>query len=120
VTERTAGQHGRRQRFGRLGAFVAKERSVSVLIILLIVLLLGGIVLRVFVFSNWFLWFWAMTALTGFELLTTAIWDFVVDLRSGSLRLITDTPAPWPALVQAALVPLLLVAGILVDHFVVH
>jgi hypothetical protein len=100
--------------------FLAKERSVSVLLILLAVLGLGGLILRLFVFHDWFLWFWAMTALTAFELLATAFWDLIVDLRHGSMRLVTDQPAPWGPWVQWSVVPVLLIAGILVDHFVTH
>ena len=122
MTHPAATQRGgvRRVRFGRLRAFLVKERSVSVLIILLIVLALGGVVLRVFFFHDWFLWFWAMTAFTALELLATAAWDLVVDLRGGTVHLVTDRPAPWPPWVQQALVPVLLGAGIIVDHFVVH
>ncbi|TMB42897.1 MAG: hypothetical protein E6J53_09315 [Chloroflexi bacterium] len=100
--------------------FVAEERSVSVLLILIAVLGLGGLVLRLFVFQSWFLWFWAMTALTAFELLVVAFWDLIVDLRRGSVHLVTNQPAPWGPWVQWSLVPLLLLAGILFDHFVTH
>lgn len=95
-------------------------RSVSVFLILLVVLSLGGLVLRLFVFQSWFLWFWAMTALTAFELLATAVWDLIVDLRGGSLHLVTDQQAPWGPWLQWSVVPVLLIAGILVDHFVTH
>jgi len=105
---------------GRLRAFLVEERSVSVLIILLIVLALGGAVLRLFFFHSWFLWFWAMTAFTALGLLATAAWDLVVDLRGGTVHLVTDQPAPWPPWVQAGLVPVLLGAGIVVDHLVLH
>ena len=100
--------------------FVAEERSVSVLLILIAVLGVGGLVLRLFVFQSWFLWFWAMTALTAFELLVVAFWDLIVDLRRGSVHLVTNQPAPWGPWVQWSLVPLLLLAGILFDHFVTH
>lgn len=105
---------------GRARAFLVRERSLSVLIILLVVLGLGGIVLRVFFFHSWFLWFWAMTAFTALELLATAAWDLIVDLRGGTLHLVTDHRAPWPPWVQRSLVPVLLVAGIIFDHFVTH
>ncbi len=101
-------------------AFLVKERSLSVLLILLAVLGLGGVVLRLTVFQSWFLWFWAMTALTAFELLGTAAWDLVVDLRGGTLYLVTDQQAPWGPWVQWSVVPVLLIAGIVVDHFLVH
>ncbi len=110
----------RRRRFGRVRAFLVRERSVSVLIILLIVLALGGAVLRVFFFQSWLLWSWAMTAFTALELLATAAWDLVVDLRGGTVHLVTDWPVPWPPWVQRALVPVLLGAGIIFDHFVAH
>lgn len=110
---------GRRLSSG-LRAFVIRQRSVSVFIMLLVVLALGGLVLRVFFFHDWFLWFWAMTAFTALELLATAAWDLAVDLGGGTLQLVTDHPAPWPLWMQRALVPVLLGAGILVDHFVVH
>ena len=110
----------RRRGWDRIRAFVVKERSVSVLIILIIVLALGGAVLRVFFFRSWFLWFWAMTAFTALELLATAVWDLVVDLRGGTVHLVTDHPAPWPPWVQRGLVPMLLGAGIIFDHFVAH
>jgi hypothetical protein len=100
--------------------FLAKERSVGVLLILLVLLGLGGLGLRVFVFHSWFLWFWAMTALTAFELLVVALWDLVVDLRRGSVHLVTNQPAPWGPWVQWSLVPVLLLAGVLFDHFVTH
>lgn len=116
----TAHDPGRRRRSGGMRAFLVRERSVSVLIILLIILAVGGVVLRVFFFPTWFLWFWAMTAFTALELLATAVWDLVVDLRGATMHLVTDHPAPWPAWVQRALVPLLLAAGILADHYVVH
>jgi hypothetical protein len=110
----------RRNAFLRARQFLAHERSVSVVLILLVVLGLGGLVLRLFVFQSWFLWFWAMTALTAFELLAIAAWDLIVDLRRGSVHLVTDQPAPWGPGVQWAVVPVLLVAGITVDHFVMH
>jgi len=110
----------RRGRLERVRAFIVRERSVSVLFVLLAVLILGGGVLRVFFFQSWFLWFWAMTAFTAFELLATAGWDLIVDLRGGTVRLVTDRPAPWPPWVQRALVPVLLGAGIIFDHFVAH
>ncbi len=110
----------RRNAFTRVRGFVAKERSVSALLILLVVLGLGGVVLRLFVFQSWFLWFWAMTALTAFELLATATWDLIVDLRRGSLHLVTDQPTPWGPWVQWSVVPVLLIAGIMVDHLWAH
>jgi hypothetical protein len=110
----------RRGRLGRVRAFFVRERSVSVLFVLLAVLILGGAVLRVFFFQSWFLWFWAMTAFTAFELLATAVWDLIVDLRRGTFHLVTDRPAPWPPWLQRALVPVLLGAGIIFDHFVAH
>jgi hypothetical protein len=115
----TAREAGRRRRTG-FRAFLVTERSVSVLIILVIVLAVGGVVLRVVFFRTWFLWFWAMTAFTALELLVTAAWDLVADLRGSAVHLVTDHPAPWPVWVQRALVPVLLAAGILVDHYVVH
>jgi hypothetical protein len=110
----------RRNVFTRTLGFLVKERSVSVFLILLVVLGLGGLVLRLFVFQSWFLWFWAMTALTAFELLAAAAWDLIVDLRGGGLHLVTDQPAPWGPRVQWSVVPVLLMAGILVDHFLAH
>ncbi len=104
-----------RSRFARARTFLIRERSVSVLIILLLVLGLGGVVLRVSFFRSWFLWFWAMTAFTALELLATAAWDLVVDLRGGRLHLVTDRPAPWGRWAQVALVPFLLLAGIVFD-----
>ena len=101
-------------------AFLSKERSISVLLILLAVLGLGGMVLRLFVFQSWFLWFWAMTAFIAFELLAIAAWDLIVDIRSGSVHLVTDQLAPWGPWVQWSVVPVLLIAGIVVDHFLVH
>jgi len=109
-----------RRRFSGLRAFLIQERSVSVFLILLAVLAVAGVVLRVFFFHDWFLLFWAMTAFTALELLATAVWDLAVDLGHGTLQLVTDHPAPWPLWVQRALVPVLLGAGILIDHFVVH
>ncbi len=114
----TAAVH--RKPISRARSFLVRERSVSVLIILLIVLAVGGVVLRVFFFHDWFLWFWAMTAFAAFELLATAVWDLAVDLCGGTMQLVTDRPAPWPLWVQRALVPALLGAGIILDHFVVH
>ena len=110
----------RRNAVTRTIEFLAKERSISVLLILLAVLGLGGVVLRLTVFQSWFLWFWAVTALTAFELLATAAWDLVVELRGGSLYLVTDQQAPWGPWVQWSVVPVLLIAGILVDHFWAH
>lgn len=110
----------RRSPFARASNFLIRERSVSVLISLLVVLALGGAVLRVFFFHSWFLWFWAMTAFTALELLATAAWDLLEDLRRGRLHLVTDHPAPWGEWAQVALVPLLLLAGIVFDHFVAH
>lgn len=110
----------RRKVITRTIAFLAKERSISVLLILLGVLGLGGLVMRLFVFQSWFLWFWAMTAFAAFELLATAAWDLVVDLRRGSLYLVTDQQAPWGPWVQWSVVPVLLIAGIMVDHLLVH
>ena len=109
-----------RNAFARALRVLARERSVSVVLILLIVLAVGGLVLRLFFFQSWFLWFWAMTALVALELLATAVWDLIVDLRRGSVHLVTDQPAPWGPWVQWSLVPVLLVAGILVDHFLAH
>jgi len=109
-----------RNAFARAWRVLARERSVSVVLILLIVLAVGGLVFRLFFFQSWFLWFWAMTALVALELLATAVWDLIVDLRRGSVHLVTDQPAPWGPWVQWSLVPVLLVAGILVDHFVAH
>ncbi len=100
--------------------FLSKERSISVMFLLLGVLGLGGLVLRLVVFQSWFLWFWSMTALAAFELLAIAAWDLVVELRGASLYLVTDQQAPWGAWVQWSVVPVLLIAGILVDHFLVH
>jgi hypothetical protein len=110
----------RRNAVTRTIAFLAKERSISVLLILLAVLGLGGVVLRLTIFQSWFLWFWAMTALAAFELLATAAWDLVVEFRGGSLYLVTDQQAPWGPWVQWSVVPVLLIAGIVVDHFLVH
>jgi hypothetical protein len=107
-------------RLERVRTFIVRERSLSVLIILLVGLGLGGIVLRVFFFNSWFLWFWAMTAFTALELLAIASWDLIVDLRGGIVHLVTDQRAPWPLWVQRSLVPALLIAGIVFDHFVVH
>jgi hypothetical protein len=104
----------------RTRAFLVQQRSVSVLLILLVVLGLGGLVLRLFVFQSWFLWFWAITALTAFELLAIAAWDLIVDLRRSSVHLVTDQPAPWGPWVQWSVVPVLLIAGIVVDHFWAH
>jgi hypothetical protein len=101
-------------------AFLAKERSISVLLVLLVVLGLGGGVLRLAVFQSWFLWFWAMTAFAAFELLAIAAWDLIVEIRGGSLYLVTDRQAPWGPWVQWSVVPVLLIAGIVVDHFLVH
>jgi hypothetical protein len=109
-----------RNPFARTLEVLAKERSVSVLLILLAVLAVGGLVLRLTVFQSWFLWFWAMTALAAFELLATAAWDLVVELRGGNLYLVTDQQAPWGPWVQWSVVPVLLIAGIVVDHFLVH
>ena len=110
----------RRKAVQRTIAFLAKDRSISVLLILLSVLGLGGLLMRLFVFQSWFLWFWALTALAAFELLTTAAWDLVVNLRGGSMYLVTDQQAPWGPWVQWSIVPVLLIAGIVVDHFLVH
>lgn len=110
----------RRNAITRTIQFLSKERSISVLLILLAVLGLGGLGLRLFVFQDWFLWFWAMTALAAFELLATAVWDLVVELRGGTLYLVTDQQAPWGPWVQWSVVPVLLIAGIVVDHFLVH
>lgn len=43
----------RRRRFGRLRAFVVKERSARVMIALLIVPALAGVVLRLYFFHDW-------------------------------------------------------------------
>ncbi len=110
----------RRNALTRAWRLLAKERSVSVILILLVLLGAGGLILRLFVFKSWFLWFWAMTALTALELLASAVWDLIVHLRHGRVYLVTDQPAPWGPGVQWSLVPLLLIAGILVDHFVTH
>src|SRR5437763_12560870 len=103
----------------RAWKFLATERSVGVLLILLAVLGLGGVVLRLAVFQSWFLWFWSMTAFAAFVLLAIAAWDLVVEIRGGSLYLVTDQQAPWGPWVQWSVVPVLLVAGIVVDHFLV-
>lgn len=110
----------RRNPFRRVMGTVATQRSVGVLLILLVLLGVGGLVLRWFVFQSWFLWFWAMTALTALELLVAATWDLIVDLRQGTWHLVTDQRAPWGPGMQWLLVPACLVAGILVDHYVTH
>ncbi len=122
MSRRTAAGSSRMRRNAvtRSMDFFARDRSVSVLLILLVVLGLGGLALRLFVFHSWFLWFWAMTALIAFELLAIAFWDLIVELRGSGPHLVTDQPAPWGPWMQWSVVPLLLIAGILVDHFVTH
>ncbi len=106
--------------FNRIRSFVTSQpRSVHVLLIGLVVMLLAGGVAH-FVFSDWLIWFWAVTVIAVFELLAIALIDLLADVTGRLPRLITDQAAPWSPRAQAALVPGALLLGIVIDHLLVH
>jgi hypothetical protein len=72
------------------------------------------------VISDWFIWFWAMTAIAAAELLFIATWDLLADLTGWLPHLVMDQAISWPPWAHAVLIPAFLVAGIVVDHFWVH
>lgn len=104
----------------RIQSFLGRERSISVLMTGIVVLAVGAVVLRVCFFHKWLLWFSSVTALTAFLLLFIATWDLVADLTGRLWHLVTDQQAPWGPWTHRLLVPVLLLAGVIFDHFVAH
>lgn len=64
-------------------------------------------------------WFWTSLGIGTVELVFIAVFDLLGDFLPLP-DLVTDLATPWPPPAHAFLVPLLLIAGMVVDHIWVH